>query len=138
MLLSNPSKLDRSLTPLDLLRFTNGLYKGHSRFLISFLSIYLAFLPPKTSLPHRQPLPQGFFKFIQVFLHLVSFKSLIFMHFMLCNLSFWDFCKIWDFQNQRGFYEIFGMSFEDLILKTSCIASHEHCNSIVMHSDVCN
>ena len=30
------------------------------------------------------------------------------------------------------------MGFEDLILKTSCIASHEHYNSIVMHLDVCN
>ena len=30
------------------------------------------------------------------------------------------------------------MGFEDLILNTSCIASHEHYNSIVMHLDVCN
>ena len=30
------------------------------------------------------------------------------------------------------------MGFEDLILKTSCIASHEHYNSIDMHLDVCN
>ena len=30
------------------------------------------------------------------------------------------------------------MGFEDLILKTSCIASHEHYNSIVMHLDLCN
>ena len=30
------------------------------------------------------------------------------------------------------------MGFEDLILKTSCIASHEHYNNIVMHLDVCN
>ena len=60
------------------------------------------------------------------------------MHFILCNLSFWDFYKIWGFQNQRGFCEIFGIGFEDLILKTSCIAAHEHYNSIVMHLDVCN
>ena len=29
------------------------------------------------------------------------------------------------------------MGFVDLILKTSCIASHVHYNSIFMHLDVC-
>ena len=29
------------------------------------------------------------------------------------------------------------MGFEDLILKTSCIASHVHYNYIFMHLDVC-
>ena len=139
MLLSNPLKLDRSLTPLDLSRFTDGLYKGRSQFLISFLSIYKASSPPKTTLTHLQPLPQGFFKLIQVFLHLVGFKFLIFMHFMLHAFQIPHFhafhalfkffgisAKFRVFQNQRGF----------LILKTSCIASHEHYNSIVMHLDV--
>ena len=41
------------------------------------------------------------------------------------------------FQNQRGLCEIFGMGFEDLILKTSCIAFHVHYNFIFMHLVVC-
>ena len=59
------------------------------------------------------------------------------MDFIHCNLSFWDFAKFGIFQNQTGFYAIFGMGFEDLILKTSYIASHVHYNYIFMHLDVC-
>ena len=141
MFLSNPLKLDRSSTPFDLSRITEGIYKGHSwvwtHFSQSF-SIYLASSPPKTSLSHLKPLPQDFFELNQVFPHLLSLQSLFFMHFMLFNLSFWVFQKFWDFQNQRDFCEIFGMGFEDLILKTSFISSHEHYKNIFMHLNVCN
>ena len=41
------------------------------------------------------------------------------------------------FQNQRGFCEIFGMGFEDPLLKTLCIASHVHYNCIFMYLVVC-
>ena len=42
------------------------------------------------------------------------------------------------FKIKEVFLKFFGVGFEDLILKTSYIASHEHYNSIVMHLDVCN
>ena len=53
------------------------------------------------------------------------------------TLVFGIVAKFGVFQNQRGFCEIFGMGFEDLILKTSCIASHVHYNCIFMHLVVC-
>ena len=37
----------------------------------------------------------------------------------------------------RIFANFFGMGFKDLIIKTSCIASHLHYNYIFMHLDVC-
>ena len=41
------------------------------------------------------------------------------------------------FQIDEVFANFFGMGFKDLILKTSCIASHLHYNYIFMHLDVC-
>ena len=55
------------------------------------------------------------------------------MHFMFWNLDFGVFEKFWDFLKLMSFCWILGLGFEDLILKTSCIASHLHYNSIIMH-----
>ena len=52
---------------------------------------------------------------------------------MFWKLGFGDFEKFWGFPKLMGFCEIFGIGFEDLILKTSCIAFHVHYNSIFMH-----
>ena len=41
------------------------------------------------------------------------------------------------FKLMRILQIFFGMGFQDLILKTSCIASHLHYNYIFMHLDVC-
>ena len=41
------------------------------------------------------------------------------------------------FQIDEVFAIFFGMGFKDLILKTSCIASHLHYNYIFMHLDMC-
>ena len=56
------------------------------------------------------------------------------MHFHVFKPKFLGFLKNFGFfQNQRGFCVIFGMGFEDSILKTSCIAFHVHYNCIFMH-----
>ena len=41
------------------------------------------------------------------------------------------------FQIDEVFCKSFGIGFKDLILKTSCIASHLDYNYIFMHLDVC-
>ena len=66
---------------------------------------------------------------MSLILHFNAFHSL--------KPKFLGFAKFGVFQNQRGFCKIFGMGFEDLILKTSCIAFHVHYNCIFMHLVVC-
>ena len=62
---------------------------------------------------------KNFFEINQAFLHLVSFDSLIFMHFILWNLSLWDFCKIWDFSKSKRFLCNFWDGFWRFNLKNS-------------------
>ena len=71
--------------------------------------------------------------------HLVcSLISLFFMHFMHLDLGFGVFEKFRGFSKLLSFCWIFGMSFCLNDLLPSCIASHEHYNSIIMHLNVCN
>ena len=104
------------------------------------LSIYCCFLSQTlTSLP--QICSTGFFKLHQAFLHVVSFYSLAFHAFMLLKPRFRDFFFFFlncGFSKLMRYCWNFGLVFEDLILKTSCIALHLHYNSINMHLDVCN
>ena len=90
---------------LYLSSFTDLLYKGlawsDSHFSQS-PSRQIHLFTSQTSLSHSKLLPQGFFKLVQVFLHLVSFESLIYMHFMFWNLGFGVF------QNWSDFVEILG------------------------------
>ena len=67
------------------------------------LSRYLYLLTSQFTLSHSKPLFKWFSSFFKVSLHLVSFDSLIFMHFILWNLSFWRFCKIWGFSKSKRF-----------------------------------
>ena len=55
------------------------------------------------SLSLQTSFPSVFQAFSRISLQLVSFNSLIFMHFILWNLSFWDFCKIWGFSKSKRF-----------------------------------
>ena len=60
------------------------------------------------------------------------------MHFHIFRPKNWGFWKmIGIFQIDEVFANFFRMGFKDLILKTSYIASHEHCNYIFMDLDVC-
>ena len=72
---------------------------------------------------------QGFFKLHQAFLHVVSFYSLAFHAFMLLKPRFWVFFfkDLWFLKLLRYCFN-FGLVFEDLILKTSCIALQLHYN----------
>ena len=137
-----PSSTDVS-TPLDtficreLLRIY--IYVLRDPVLISSISLNLSapvHLPNTLSFTSNLFL-KHFFEINLVFLHWVSFNSLIFMHFILWNLRFWDFCKIWSFSKSKRFFCNFWMGFEDSILKTSCIAFHVHYNYIFMHLVVC-
>ena len=125
---------------LYLSRFTELLYIRLAQSVCHFtrhLSWSIHPFTSQTSLTHSKLLPQGFFKLFQDFIHLVSFLCLIFIHFMFWNLGFGIFEKFWGFSKFLSFCWNFGMGFKELILKTSCIASHEHYNSIIMHLDVC-
>ena len=97
---------------LYLSRFTNFYIKVQRDPFLTFLDLSLdrlIFSPPQTSLTHSKLIPQGFFKLLQVFLHLVSFESLIFMHFMFWNLGFGVFEKKFGvFENCWVFVEILG------------------------------
>ena len=99
-------------TPLSVEIYWTSIYRFCAiRF--SFLSISFdsfVFSPPKP-LSHSKLLPQGFFKLLQVFLHLVSFKSLIYMHFMFWNLGFRVFEKFWGFSKLMSYWWNFGMGF---------------------------
>ena len=96
------------------------------------------FSPPKpfSLTPNLFPWDsQAFSSFSSLGKLLISF---IYMHFMFWNLGFGVFEKFWGFSKLMKFCWNFGLVFEDLILKTSCIALHLHYNSIIMHLDVCN
>ena len=58
---------------------------------------------PNHSLSLQTSFPSVFQAFSRISLHLVSFDSLIFMHFILWNLSFWDFYKILGFSISKRF-----------------------------------
>ena len=135
--------LDRCLDTsrqLYLSRITEALYIGLSwSILISSISLDLS-APvhlPNHTLSLQTSFPSVFQAFSRISLHFVSFDSLFFMHFILWNLSFWDYCKIWGFSKSKRFCAIFGMGFEDSLLKTSCIAFHVLYNCIFMHLVVC-
>ena len=78
---------------------------------------------------------QAFSSFSSLGKLLISF---IYMHFMFWNLGFGVFEKFWGFSKLMKYCWNFGLVFEDLILKTPCIALHLLYNSIIMHLDVCN
>ena len=135
--LLTPFSIDVS-TPLSIEIYWTSIYK-FCVIRFSFLSISLdsfVFSPPKP-LSHSKLLPQGFFKLLQVFLHLVSFESLIYMHFMFWDLGFRVFLKILGFSKLMSYWWNFGMVFCLNEFKISCIASHKHYNSIIMHLNVC-
>ena len=73
--------------------------------LISLISLDLSTLVhlPNHSLSLQNSFPSVFQAFSRISLHLVSFDSLIFMHFILWNLSFWNFCKVWGFSKSKRF-----------------------------------
>ena len=132
---------DTTSTP-HLSRFTDGSIYAPRAIRLSFswyLSQLIVVFSPKHSLLSLKSVLKGFFKLHQAFLHEVSFYSLAFHAFMFLKPRFWDF-----FKKKLGFFKIdeillkFWVSFEDLILKTSCIALHLHYSSIIIHLDVCN
>ena len=133
----NPQRLSRHLY---LSSFPDLLYKGSARFPSHFSRSLSRQIRPFTSLntlSHSKPLSKCFKAFSSLSLHLVSFFSLIYMHFMFWNLGFGVFEKFWDFSKLMSFCWNFGMGFCLNEFKISCIASHKHYNSIVMHLDVC-
>ena len=94
---------------LYLSRFTEPLYIGFMRSGISFHSISLSIASCSLfpNLSHSlQTSSSRFFKPLLVFLHLVNFESLIFMHFHVLKPRFWGFWKI------LGFFKI-----DELLLK---------------------
>ena len=132
------------LTPLDssICRDLLGSYlSANCDFSLLFLDLSLdrlAFSPPKTlSLPLQISFPSVLQAFSSFSLHLVSFFSLIYMHVMFWNLGFGVFEKFWGFSKTMSFCWNFGMTFCLNEFKISCIASHKHYNSIIMHLDVC-
>ena len=105
---STPSSTD-VLTPLDTFICWElpKLYILGCRdpVLISSISLDLSALVHllNLSLSLQTSFPSVFQAFSRISLHLVSFNSLIFMHFILWNLSFWDSCKIWGFLKSKRF-----------------------------------
>ena len=123
-------------------RFTKPLYIGSVRSGFSFHSISLSiascFLFPNLS----HSLQTSSSRFLQAFtrfffFHLVSFKSLVFMHFHVSKLGFGVFENFWDFSKLMKFWWNFWVGICLCDLKTSCITSHVHYNSIIMHLVVC-
>ena len=114
--------LDRWLNTsqhLYLLRITEALYIGLSRSGSHFLDLSRSVhtcSPPK-SLSLTPKLFSVFQAFSRISLHLVSFDSLIFMHFILWNLSFWNFCKVWGFSKSKRFLWNFWDGFWRFTLK---------------------
>ena len=105
---------------LYLSRITETLYIGLSQSDSHFLDPS-RFVPPvhlpNHSLSLQTSFPSVFQAFSRFSLHLVSFDSLIFMHFILWNLSFWDFCKIWGFSKSKRFLSNFWDEFWRFTLK---------------------
>ena len=67
-----PRQLPRHLPIPQLSSITEGSIYTSIAILLSFFRFVRDCSSPKHSLFHSQPLPQGFFKLFQVFLHLVS------------------------------------------------------------------
>ena len=115
------------------------IYALHDPVLISSISLDLS--TPVHLLNHSLSLQSSFPSDLQAFsrfsLHLVCLFSLIYMHFMFWNLGFGVFENFWGFSKLMSYCAIFGMGFEDSILKNSCIAFHVHYNYIFMHLVVC-
>ena len=123
-------------THLSVEIYWTSIYRFYAiRF--SFLSIALSSLLPNHSRSLQTSFPSDFQAFSSFFLHLVSFFSLIYMHFMFWNLGFGVFENFWGFSKLMSFCWNFGMGFCLNEFKISCIASHKHYNSIIMHLDVC-
>ena len=92
------------------------LYKPPCAIRFSFLqslSICPHLFISQTLSFHSNCVPQGFFKLFQVFLHLVSFYSLILHAFHVLKPRFWDFVfeNFGVFQNWWVFNEILGWVF---------------------------
>ena len=109
-------------------------------FLLIFLDLSLnrsILSPPKTLSLTPNLFPNVFHAFSSFSLHLVSLFSLIFMHFMFWNRGFGVFEKFWDFSKLMSFCWNFKMGCCLNKFKISCIASHKHYNSIIIHLDMC-
>ena len=122
------------------MRITEDVYKGFSRSQTHFarsLSISLDSSPPKTSLTHSKPLPQGFFGLDQVYLHLVRVLIPFFhaFHFFLPN--FWGLMKNLGFFKIKEVFANFWDGFVFLILKLHAL--HLICIITMFHAflDVC-
>ena len=114
-----PQKMARHLY---LSRITEALYIGLSRSSSHFLDLSAPVHLPNHSLSLQTSFPSVLQAFSS-FLHLVSIDSLIFMHLILWNLIFWDFCKIWGSSKSKRFLCNFWDGFWRFTLKnfTHCI-----------------
>ena len=127
-------------TPLSVKIYWTLIYRFCAiwfSFLSISLSIALSPLLPNHSLSLQTSFPSDFQAFSRFSLHLVCFLSLIYMHFMFWNLGFGVFENFWGFSKLMSYWWNFGMGFCLNEFKISCIASHKHYNSIIMHLDVC-
>ena len=127
-------------TPLSVEIYCTSIYRFcviRFSFLLISLSIALSPHLPNHSLSLQTFFPSDFQAFSRFALHLVCLFSLIYMHFMFWNLGFRVFEKIWGFSKLMSYWWNFGMGFCLNEFKISCIASHKHYNSIIMHLDVC-
>ena len=88
---------------LYLSRIIEALYIWLSRSGSYFFDLSAPVHLPNHSLSLQTSFPSVFQAFSRISLHLVSFDSLIFMHFILWNLSFWDSCKILGFSKSKRF-----------------------------------
>ena len=126
---STPSSIDGS-TPLSVENYWGSIY----RFCVirtSFLSISLS-IPLSPYLPnHSFSLQTTFPSDFQGFSSLGKFLISHFHAFHVLKSRFWGFSKL------MSYCWNFWMGFDDLILKTSCIAFHVHYNCIFMHLVVC-
>ena len=129
-----------SLTPLSIEIYWTSIYRFRVirfSFISSSLSIALSPHLPNHSLSLQTSFPSDFQAFSRFSLHLVCLFSLIYMHLMFWNLGFGVFEKFWGFSKLMSYWWNFGMGFCLNEFKISCIASHKHYNSIIMHLDVC-
>ena len=129
-----------SLTPLFIEIYWTSIYRFRViRFSFISISLSMALSPhlPNHSLSLQTSFPSDFQAFSRFSLHLVCLFSLIYMHLMFWNLGFGVFEKFWGFSKLMSYWWNFGMGFCLNEFKISCIASHKHYNSIIMHLDVC-
>ena len=120
---------------LYLSRFTKPLYIGSVRFGFHFfrslsLDSFVS-LPPKSLSLTPNLFPKCFSRFFKVFSSLGMFLIFHLHAFHVLKPRLWGFSKL------MSYYWNFGMSFCLNEFKISCIVSHKHYNSIIMHLDVC-